>query len=148
MDRVTYFADADLGNETNGAGYEALTQRIKALIEDNEDRMVFGPINWNAVDVVVFGQLAFDSSFHQAVRDALYSFTKTPILPPTVQKDTSTDAAFMGAFGAARSAKSLIDRPAPDDCNVEDRKCTRIREKVFRDSLVAEKKDSEHSDEL
>ncbi|TVY21327.1 hypothetical protein LARI1_G003083 [Lachnellula arida] len=148
LDRVAYFTDPGLGNRTNEAGYKSVAQRVKALIEDNEGRNSFGLINWDTVEVVVFGQLAFDASFHQAVRDALYPFTKTPILPPTVQKDTVTDTVFMGAFGAARSAKSFIDRPAPENCNVEDQKCTRIREQVFRDSLVAQTKNSEHSDEL
>ncbi|TVY33101.1 hypothetical protein LOCC1_G008100 [Lachnellula occidentalis] len=148
LNRIAYFVDPALGNNTNQAGFEAVAQRVKALIEDNEGRLEVGPINWNFVQVVLFGQLASDSSFRQAVRDALYSFTKTPILPPTVQKDIVRDAVFMGAFGAARGAKRSIDSPSPEYCNDEDSICTRIREKVFRDSLVAEPKHSEHSDEL
>ncbi|TVY39876.1 hypothetical protein LSUB1_G005031 [Lachnellula subtilissima] len=147
LNRVAYFADPDLGKKTNQAGHEAVAQRVKALVKDNEGRIYFGPINWDNVGVIVFGQLAFDSSFHQAVREALYSFTKTPMLPPTVQ-DTLIDPVFMGASGAARSAKNRIDRPTPENCNVEDQKCTKIREKVLRDSLVAQPKNSKYSDEL
>jgi hypothetical protein len=49
LDRVAYFADPGLGNKTGQENWEAVTQRVKALIEDNERRSAFGPINWDTL---------------------------------------------------------------------------------------------------
>lgn len=97
---------------------------------------------------MVLGQLAFDPSFHQAVRDALSSYTSGHILPPMAWESTVLDPPFVSALGAARGAKSSIDRPQPMGCNAEDLECTRVREKILHDSFVSQSLKEDFSEEL
>lgn len=115
-----------------------MSQRLKSLIEENKEKGIIGWINWNNIDVVVFGQLASDSLFHQALQEAFSSFTQRPILPPTIQGADVWDAVFAAAFGAGRSAKSFLNTLKPQWCSVEDEKCTKLREEVYRDSLTSQ----------
>jgi hypothetical protein len=136
LDRVAYFVDPELGNYNGGGKWEAVTKRIRALIEDNEDR-VLSPISWSTVDVMVFRQLASYLSFHHALQDALFPYTGRPILLPSNQAGTKIGHIFMAASGAATNAKTIISRPQhPQWCNKEEERCTRLREEIYQDSLV------------
>jgi hypothetical protein len=147
FDRVAYFADARLGNRTCGdqGHWRRITHKIQALIEDNKDKIPFGR---DPLEVVLLGLLGSDPSFHQAVRDALGFVTNEHVRHPTAQESTFLDPIFASALGAARGAKSNIDRPRPMGCNVEDSECTIVREKVLNDSLVKQSPREAHSWEL
>jgi hypothetical protein len=123
FDRVAYFSDARLGNRTfvgDQGHWEAVTHKIRALIEDNKDKIAFGRFNSDPLDVVVLGQLAFDLLSHQVVRDALSSYASGHIVPPMARESTILDPPFVSALGAARSVKSSINRPRPMSYNTED----------------------------
>jgi hypothetical protein len=141
LDRVAYFVDPELGNYTGGSKWEVVAKRVRALVEDNKAGFL-SPISWSTADVVVFGQLASDPSFHRALRDALFPYTDKPILLPTGQASMSFGQIFIAASGAARSAKTSIDLPQhPKWCNKEEERCTRLREEIYQESLVAQPED-------
>ena len=81
------------------------------------------------------GSLAKHEGFRGAARDALGG-----VLAGGVDLDGGLgrrlDPEFVAVSGAARGAKGFIDRPEPRGCNVEEGRCSLLRERVLDDSSV------------
>lgn len=149
-ERVAYFADPNLGNgSSNDLGHwKALIDRIVRLIEDHQGSQFGSFKTTRPIDIVLLGQLASDPEFHAAMRDAIAEIMDGHVPLPGMLGDTVLDPIFVSALGAARGAKSMIDRPAPRGCNVEEESCSLLRKKVLDDSFVGNTVGDENFREL
>jgi hypothetical protein len=104
-------------------------------------------IRRDPLEVVLLGLLGSDPSFHQAVRDALGFLANEHVRYLTIQ-ETVLDQTFASAFGAARGAKRVFDIPQPRGSEVENPKCSLVREEVLSDSLIKRSVREVHFGEL
>lgn len=113
--------------------WDAIFYSIKTMIEENKDKII--DFDSTPFDIVILGRLGANPAFHQAIGEALRSFKPGDLLPPKIRESIVLDSVFVSAMGSARIAKAWIDSPKLRLCNIEDRECGRIREKVFQDSI-------------
>ncbi|KAH6677093.1 hypothetical protein B0J14DRAFT_335352 [Halenospora varia] len=142
-DRVAYFIDARLGDgsregkvRSERTHWGLLTNRIKSLLEDFRNDNAFKREGFRVSEIVLIGQSASGSAFHEALREAFSSLSQAIQIPSYSLDSVTFDPIYVAALGAARTTKYFVDVPSPLGCNSEDIKCTKIRTDVLRDSYT------------